>query len=245
VITVCPRSVPFVRDFLFEGVLMMNSQAKFQKILEPGRIGKMELRNRIVMPPMATGYADENGFVTERLKDYYEARAKGGVGLVIVELCCVDTSVGRGFTHQMAIDDDKYIPGLRELTQVIKKHGAKASIQLQHMGLEANPNLSKYPAVGPSAVQMRKDQNPRELTIDQIGEIVQQFAKAAGRVCRFYTFETEVTLRHQNDSITTSSGRGHTMCCQNLLNVRSSNHKCPFWAPNPGDSEGKRSGGTL
>jgi 2,4-dienoyl-CoA reductase-like NADH-dependent reductase (Old Yellow Enzyme family) len=91
---------------------MMNSQAKFQKLLEPGRIGKMELRNRIVMPPMATGYADENGFVTERLKDYCEARAKGGVRLFIVELCCVDTSVGRGFTHQMAIDDDKYIPGL-------------------------------------------------------------------------------------------------------------------------------------
>lgn len=157
------------------------SEQGFKKLLEPGKIGKMELKNRIVMPPMGTGYADENGFVTERLKDYYGLRAKGDVGLIIVELCCVDRFVGRGFTHQMVIDDDIYIPGLRELAEVIKMHGARSCIQIQHMGLEANPNLSKYQAVGPSAVKMRKDQNPKELESEEIEQIVIQFAKAAGR----------------------------------------------------------------
>jgi len=159
----------------------MTDKQKFRKLLEPGRIGTLQLKNHIVMPPMGTGYADENGYVTERLKDYYEERAKGGVGLLIVELTCVDTLVGKGFTHQLAIDDDKHIPGLRELARVIKRHGAKAAIQIQHMGLEANPQLSKYQAVGPSAIRMRSDQNPRELSIDEIADTVNLFVRTAER----------------------------------------------------------------
>ena len=58
----------------------------FKRLFEPGRIGQMQVRNRIVMPPMGTGYHDEGGYVSQRFIDYHEARARGGVGLIIIEV---------------------------------------------------------------------------------------------------------------------------------------------------------------
>ena len=89
------------------------SQKQFPKLFEPGRIGSLELKNRLVMPPMATNYALKDGSVTQRQIDYYEERAKGGVGLVIVEISCVDSTSGKGAARQIVIDDDKFIPGLK------------------------------------------------------------------------------------------------------------------------------------
>ncbi|MDD4877109.1 MAG: hypothetical protein PHQ86_08295, partial [Dehalococcoidales bacterium] len=62
----------------------------FRSLSQPGWIGKMSLRNRIVMPAMATEFSTQEGYITERLKDYYEARAKGGAGLIIVEATSVE-----------------------------------------------------------------------------------------------------------------------------------------------------------
>ncbi len=94
----------------------------------------MELRNRIIMAPMGTGYATNEGFVTDRMKDYYEDRAIGGAALIIPGVLSVDAPRGRCETDQLAISEDKYIPGLSELAETVHKHGAKIAAQLQHAG---------------------------------------------------------------------------------------------------------------
>jgi len=109
------------------------------------RIGQMQVKNRMVMPPMGTNLCDEQGYVTTRLKDYYQARAIGGIGLIIVEGACIDTRGGKTVNHQMVIDHDRFLPGLRELTGVIHNGGAKVAIQLMHPGVAALPHLTSKP----------------------------------------------------------------------------------------------------
>ena len=79
-----------------------------RKLLEPFQIGKMRLKNRIVMAPMETQYAAEDGYVTERNKDYYEARARGGAALIIVEATYIHRQ-GWAHANQLSISDDKFI----------------------------------------------------------------------------------------------------------------------------------------
>ncbi|MFC2022390.1 hypothetical protein ACFLTR_04200, partial [Chloroflexota bacterium] len=70
---------------LLEKERYMSKKVRFEKLFSPGRIGTMEVKNRIVMSPMGTNYADAEGYVTERLKEHFEERAVGGAGLIIVE----------------------------------------------------------------------------------------------------------------------------------------------------------------
>src|SRR4030042_2098933 len=126
------------------------SNEQFPKLFHPGRIGNLEIKNRLVMPPMATNYALKDGTVTDRQIDYYEERAKGGAGLVIVEVSCVDSPVGKGLGKQIAIDDDRFIPGLSRLAEAIKHHGAKAAIQLHHAGRQTMARITGNQPVAPS-----------------------------------------------------------------------------------------------
>ena len=103
------------------------------RLWEPFRISQMELRNRIVMPPVTTQYGSEEGYVTERARNRYEVWACGGAALLIVEVSYVHPR-GQSFGYQLNIGDDKFIPGLSELAQDIQRHGARAAIQLYHGG---------------------------------------------------------------------------------------------------------------
>jgi 2,4-dienoyl-CoA reductase-like NADH-dependent reductase (Old Yellow Enzyme family)/thioredoxin reductase len=156
------------------------------EILKAGRIGKLELKNKIVMLPMGTRYGNaKEGYVTDRLRNYYEERAKGGAGLIIVEIACVDTPTGSCLANDLVIDDDKFIPGLSELAAAIKKHGAKAAIQIGHAGNATFSAITGVQPVAPSAVKRRGlYEIPRELTIEEIQRLVICFAKAAGRAKR-------------------------------------------------------------
>src|SRR6266851_1974003 len=100
-------------------------------LLTPGRIGNVEIKNRIVMPPMTTRLADEEGFVTEHTVNYYMARVRGGVGLITVEMAS-PTRTGRHRRRELGIYDDRFLRGLTLLTAAIHAGGAKASIQLGH-----------------------------------------------------------------------------------------------------------------
>ena len=120
------------------------------------------------------------GYVSERLKDYYAARAKGGLGLIIVEVAIVDWELGRGTDAVMSIDDDRFIPGHAELAQAIQAHGCKAIIQLLHAGNEARIPVEK---LAPSAVPHGTG-TPREITKDEISRVVSQFTDAAERAKR-------------------------------------------------------------
>ncbi len=161
----------------------MATTAGWQKLFQPGRIGEMTLKNRIAMPPMGTNLASEDGQVTDRLLDYYEARARVGPGLVIVEATCIDAPVGRAVAYQLTIDDDRCLPGLSRLAEAIKRHGARAAIQLHHAGIDAKPAVTGQQAVGPSAVHMPTPGHEvaRELSLNEIANLVDLFARAALR----------------------------------------------------------------
>lgn len=112
--------------------------------LTPMNIHTLTVRNRFVLPGMVTDMAVDGGYVTERLLSYYEERAKGGVGLVIVEATSIDVS-GKTFLHGLDISDDRFIPGLRLLAKRVHSHGAAVAIQLQHGGGRAHPEYSHMP----------------------------------------------------------------------------------------------------
>ena len=103
------------------------------KLLEPYSIGKMELKNRVVLAPMSNNLM-EDGFITDRAIRFYEARAKGGVGLITCEDGIVDYPLGNNVRFPCAIDDDKYIPMLKKLNDTIHPYGAKTIMQLAHGG---------------------------------------------------------------------------------------------------------------
>jgi len=159
----------------------MSSTLQFVKLLEPGKIGQMAVRNRMVMPPMATRLHSEEGYVNQRTKDYYEARSKGGIGLIIVEATTIDSPEGKGFNNQLIIDDDKFIPGMRELTEVIHRHGAKTALQLHHIGPQGNSTITKHQPVAPSPIATRGGEMARPLTEADIARLVTCYALAAGR----------------------------------------------------------------
>jgi 2,4-dienoyl-CoA reductase-like NADH-dependent reductase (Old Yellow Enzyme family)/thioredoxin reductase len=154
---------------------------EFDKLLEPGNIGTMTVRNRMVMPPMATGFHDTEGFPTERTRDHYVARADGGMGLVIIEATTIDSAEGRGFRRQLVIDDDKYIPALSELAGKIHQFGAKTAIQLHHVGPSGSSRITGRQIVAPSAVGYPGAETPRALEVGEIERLVGCFAQAARR----------------------------------------------------------------
>jgi len=174
----------------------MNESVRLEKLFEPLSIGEMRLRNRIVMSPMVTSFGSSDGHVTEQTIGYYEERAKGGVGLIIVEGTCVDSPIGRISPYQLVIDDDKFIPGLSDLAHTIQKHGAKAAIQLLHTGGFAFSAVTGLQPVAPSAVPLPGRETPRELTLEEISEIIQCFARAAGRAKRAGFDGVEIHAAH-------------------------------------------------
>jgi 2,4-dienoyl-CoA reductase-like NADH-dependent reductase (Old Yellow Enzyme family)/thioredoxin reductase len=160
------------------------SQKQFPKLFEPGWIGSLELKNRLVMPPMGTNYALKDGTVTQRQIDYYEERAGGGVGLVIVEISCVDSPVGKAGVRQICIDDDRFIPDLSRLAEAIKRHGVKAAIQIHHAGRQTSAKFTGHQPVAPSPIPAPAGEQPRELTLSEIAILVGRFAEAAERAKR-------------------------------------------------------------
>lgn len=159
---------------------MSKSKPAFERLMQPGRIGNMTLRNRIIMPPMGTEFATAEGYFTQRMKDYYAARAKGGVAMVIVEIACIDSPAGKGLLGQVGIDDDRYLPGLSGLAQAIKAHGARAAIQLHHAGRSAI-RAAGVQSVAPSAIAPPGYETPRELSPDDINRLIDCYALAAER----------------------------------------------------------------
>ncbi len=142
-------------------------------LFQPGRIGKVELRNRIIMSPMGVGYATESGYVTDRLIAFYEARARGGVGAISTGGAYV-VSLGQSPFKFMCIDDDEKIPGLKKLAHAIKAQGAAAFIQLIMPGVQMyeRPDALPHPQMGTP---------PAERSKEEIGEMVELFVQAARR----------------------------------------------------------------
>ncbi|MEN6350056.1 MAG: NAD(P)/FAD-dependent oxidoreductase [Syntrophomonas sp.] len=152
----------------------------FPELFSPGYIGRMLVKNRIVMAPMLVSFATPDGEVSDTLLDYYEARAIGGVGLIIVEAACVDAPVGRESFRQLNIDSPRYMAGLERLSRTIKAYGSRVFIQLFHAGRQTSQAFTGVQPVAPSplACPMIKE-TPQELTIEEIKEIENKFVAAA------------------------------------------------------------------
>jgi 2,4-dienoyl-CoA reductase (NADPH2) len=150
-------------------------------LFREGSIGSMQVRNRIVMAAMHLGYA-EDGFVTERLIRYYEECAKGEVGLIVVGGFKVHRLGGGGIGF-LSIDNDTYIPVMAELNGRLHRHGAKTAAQLFHAGRYAfSFTMDGEQSVSASALPSRLTrETPRELTLEEIQEVVNSFAEAALR----------------------------------------------------------------
>ncbi|MCQ2462765.1 MAG: NAD(P)/FAD-dependent oxidoreductase [Clostridia bacterium] len=103
-------------------------------LFTPMKIGSCEIKNRVVMAPMLMGMGQFNGNTTEKMMDYYEERAKGGTGLIILEITRVNDRTGAGAFAQPAASSDGNVPGLAELAQRLHRHGAKFFVQLHHPG---------------------------------------------------------------------------------------------------------------
>jgi 2,4-dienoyl-CoA reductase (NADPH2) len=179
----------------------------YEHLLSPGRIGSLEIRNRIQMAPMGSNLGEAGGHIGERCLRYYEARARGGVGLITVETTAVAYPEGATGPHQPGISDNAFLPGLQRLTEAIHAHGARCAIQLTHHGKTANLDvLEGRPLLMPSkphfngandlfaALTAEEVQafpgtgvphpGVREASHDDIARVVQAFGAAAARARR-------------------------------------------------------------
>ena len=156
-------------------------KGKFNILFSPFTVKSLLLKNRIVMPPMGTGYATSFGAVTPRLISYHQERAAGGVGLNIVENTTVE-SRGKLDPHMLGIFDDDHIPGLRSLTEAVHQAGGKIAIQIGHSGRRAGSaiNGGRRPW-GPSPISELGGEIPNEMVQTQIDYIQGCFQKAAQR----------------------------------------------------------------
>ncbi|MFX1353649.1 MAG: FAD-dependent oxidoreductase [Promethearchaeota archaeon] len=155
---------------------------KFFKLFEPFKIKNMTISNRIVMPALNLNYAS-NGFITKQLIDFYVERAKGGAGMLIIGGCYVSI-YGKGLPMMISVDDDKYLPKLKEFTEAV--HNARDDVklvcQLYHGGGYTYPQIIGQTPIAPSAVYSKFSKTtPREMTLEDIEREKQAFADATVR----------------------------------------------------------------
>lgn len=166
---------------------------KFIKLLEPYHIGSVETRNRIIKTGASMmSWQEDELHMNEITLAFYEAVARGGVGLLVVESPTIDYPVGARWKPRYRIDDDKYIIGMSELVQVIHKHGCPTFMQMEHDGPWQSPLFDNVPAtfegppLGASPLNLNNPGDfhrdiPQPLTVPEIRKIISKFASAAVR----------------------------------------------------------------
>lgn len=150
------------------------------KLKEPVSLGKLTLKNRVVFPPITTNLATDKGLVSGEMLEYYRLRAEGGPGLIIVEPGIVSPE-GNLIPHSLSIYNDESLEGLAALAETIKRAGAKAFIQLAHVGPKGHVRVNGRAPLAPSQVEMVRGQTPQEMSIGEIEEMTEKFVSAAKR----------------------------------------------------------------
>jgi 2,4-dienoyl-CoA reductase (NADPH2) len=143
----------------------------------------MELRNRIVMAPMGSNLAEPDGHMGERIQRYYEERARGGAGLLIVGVGAIAFPDGACNPNQVAISDDAFLPGLSSLAQRVHVHGAKVAIQLQHAGKVAVRDMVRgTPMWVPSESPHKPGDLTRDLTPEELDAFVSDLKRPGANI---------------------------------------------------------------
>lgn len=169
----------------------------FPNLFRKGKIGNLEVRNRVVMLPMSTNFPNENGAVTKELIDYYAERAKGGAGVIIVESAAVDYPRGKNGATKLRCDQVNFVPSFSRLADAIHLYGAKVLLQIQHAGFSTSPEKTYgHQPVAPSDVKKNGEITARELSVEEIRKIIDDFVKTA-RYCQQAGFDgVEVHAAH-------------------------------------------------
>ncbi|MFR4565468.1 FAD-dependent oxidoreductase, partial [Anaerotignum sp.] len=154
----------------------------FPNIFQPFTLRTATVRNRIVMMPMGSDLAGHNGELSDEHIKYYELRAKGGTGLILVENICVKYPEGSNGTTQLRIDKDCYIPRLFNLTEACHRHGACIGIQLNHAGASAmSSRIGMQPVSASNIPSKTGGEEPRPLTKEELISIANDYGTAAKR----------------------------------------------------------------
>ena len=166
----------------------MATNSRFPRLLEPGQIGKIKTKNRFIKTANGSSFIERSGYVGDRAIAYYEALAKGGIGLLIVESCGVEFPLAcQHLDAQFRLSDDKYIPSYAELAKAVHKQGCPLMIQFQHAGpwnptgllperdTKAASSLTKEELPGPDFAI------PRGMSRDEVKGMVEIWVKAAER----------------------------------------------------------------
>jgi 2,4-dienoyl-CoA reductase-like NADH-dependent reductase (Old Yellow Enzyme family)/thioredoxin reductase len=149
---------------------------------QPGHIGPLKLRNRVVMAPMGTNYSTTDGLSTERDRMYYAERARGGVGMIMTEAMVV-TEFARPHHNSLCVYHDRFIPGLASIVDAIHAHGALVCGQLNHRGALLRRHVLNMEPVGPSPWKNpNTGDEVRPLAVPEIVEIQKLFVTAARRL---------------------------------------------------------------
>lgn len=179
----------------------------YAPLLQPGKIGTLQLRNRIVMAPMGSNFAETDGSCGDRIQAYYEARAKGGAGLLIMGVCGVAFPLGSCEPYQVGVSEDRFIPGLARLAERVHAHGAKIAMQIQHAGKNAVtclaqgreiwvPSIPKAPPPNDAMLAVTREElatfvgvgphkpRLRVMSKDDIAQMIEWFAAAAERAVK-------------------------------------------------------------
>lgn len=152
----------------------------YPKLFSPIKLGNKIIKNRIVMPAMGTNYANADGSVSRRLIDHYTERAKGGTGLIVVEVTAVDYPKGKTIARQVKLNDYNDIPGWRDLADSVHAYDAKIICQLHHAGILSNyAKANGFQPVGPSEVNNSEGELCRAMTTEEVDQLIQKFIQSA------------------------------------------------------------------
>ena len=156
---------------------------KYTALFQPIKINGLEVKNRLAVPPMGSGFAADGGGVSDRLIKYHEQRARGGFGMIIVEVTAIDGERGLGSGHQLCLHDDSLIPGFRKLADTVHQYGTKLVVQLYHPGRSTFPMFigGKAPISASDVPDPVLRQVPQAMTIDEIKGMVEKYAQGARR----------------------------------------------------------------
>lgn len=154
---------------------------KYENLFSKGSIGKVEIKNRIVMPAMGTSLATSTGEASDEIIKYYEERAKGGAGLIITEITRVDDETGVGTPNQLCVTNLNQIPRLEKLSRAVHRHDSKIFLQLHHPGRQSHSHLiDGRQIVAPSPIMSSAiGEVPREMTTSEIEAMVKKFVTGA------------------------------------------------------------------
>ncbi|MGA4688702.1 FAD-dependent oxidoreductase [Rhodococcus sp. AB351] len=156
----------------------------FEALFEPGRIGTLEIPNRIIKSPQSTATANSDGTVTQRTVNHYRRLGEGGVGLAMVEYSHVDDDASKAIHNQIGVSRREHVAGLGWLADEVHSTGAKVGLQIAHGGRQKFLGTAPIKSASNSSwkdVEMQYGVVPTPMTLDEIDRVVIAFGEAAAR----------------------------------------------------------------